>query len=85
VAQLQNAVFVPMGPVAEGGLQLLAGKGLIRGERIIGGLPHPSPANSERILYFSGQKLRSALSVKTNPDKLDMAKDVARRRISGLS
>lgn len=84
VAQLQNAVFVPMGPVAEGGLQLLASKGLIRGERIIGGLPHPSPANSERILYFSGQKVRSALSVKTNPDKLDMARDVARRRISGL-
>jgi hypothetical protein len=73
-AQLPNAAFVPLGPVPSKVLAWLANQSAIDSSRVLDGLPHPSGANAERIKYFLGQKRRSELSAKTNPDKLDAAK-----------
>lgn len=73
-AQLPNAVFVPLGPVPSKVLAWLASQGAVAPSRVLDGLPHPSGANSERIKYFLGQKPRSELSAKTDPDKLDASR-----------
>lgn len=73
-AQLPNAVFVPLGPVPSKVLAWLATQGILETRRVLEGIPHPSGANAERIKYFLGQKPRSELSAKTDPDKLDAAK-----------
>jgi hypothetical protein len=72
--QLSNAVFVPLGPVPSKVLAWLATQSAIDSGRVLDGLPHPSGANAERIKYFLGQKRRSDLSAKTDPDKLDSAR-----------
>jgi hypothetical protein len=69
-----NAVFVPLGDKVADALQFLADKGYLERNRILAGLPHPSPANAERIAYFLGRKHREALSEKTNADKIDQAR-----------
>lgn len=72
--RLQTAIWVPLGQHAEAALLHLAGKGHLPRENILAGLPHPSGANAERIAYFLGQKNRTSLSAKTNPAKIDEAK-----------
>jgi hypothetical protein len=54
--------------------QHLQGKGLLKAEQLLDGLPHPSGANAERISYFLGGKPREKLSSKTNAAVLDAAK-----------
>ena len=71
---LKNAIFVPLGPKPAEALLLLAQLGLIDESRVLFGLPHPSPASMERINYFLEKKEKSKLSIKTNPDTLDNAK-----------
>lgn len=73
-SRLSGAVFLPLGPVPTKVLAWLTTQGALARDRVIEGLPHPSGANAERIKYFLGQKLRSDLSFKTDPDKLDAAK-----------
>lgn len=70
---LSKAVFIPLGDKVSDALSHLASRGFLDRERILDGLPHPSGANAERIKYFLGQKDRSVLSVKTDPNKLDEA------------
>jgi hypothetical protein len=82
--QLPNAVFVPLGPVPSKVLAWLASQGAIDSSRVLDGLPHPSGANAERIKYFLGQKRRSELSAKTDPDKLDAAKAALVTAVSRL-
>lgn len=72
---LNDAVFVPLGDKVTETLRFLASQGVIRPEQVLDGLPHPSGANAERIAYFLGNKSREALSAKTNPAKLDLAKE----------
>jgi hypothetical protein len=72
--QFKHALFIPLGPVVSDGLNWLAKEGVLRPHQILHGLPHPSPANAERIAYFNGKKDRAALSIKTNADKLDVAR-----------
>ena len=48
-------------------------------------MTHPSGANAERIAYFLGKKSRSALSVKTNADKLDQAREAMIGKVSALA
>jgi hypothetical protein len=72
--QFKHALFIPLGPVVSDGLNWLAKEGVLRPQQILHGLPHPSPANAERIAYFNGKKDRAALSIKTNADKLDVAR-----------
>jgi hypothetical protein len=57
---------------------------VIQRERVLEGLPHPSGSNAERIAYFLGRKNRGALSSKTNPEKLDRAREVLRRQVARL-
>lgn len=79
-----EAVFVPLGDRVADALRWLASEGLLKHEQILDGLPHPSGANSERIAYFLGKKLRSALSVKTNPDSLDRSRELLVSRVMAL-
>ncbi|MDP2787087.1 MAG: hypothetical protein Q8O79_03300 [Pseudomonadota bacterium] len=82
---LPKAVFVPLGDKVAEALHFVADQGLLDHSRILDGLPHPSGANAERIAYFLGRKSRSALSVKTNADKLDMARDGMTRKLLALA
>lgn len=82
--QLPDAMLLPMGDTVSSVLLSLARDGLLARERILDGLPHPSRPNVERVAYFLGRKQRSALSVKTNPDKLDAARAGLRARIAAL-
>lgn len=81
---LPNAVFLPLGDKVSDALQFLAKQGFLDSDRIIDGLPHPSPANAERIAYFLGKKRREELSVKTNPEKIDMARQEIITRVMSL-
>lgn len=71
---LPNAVFIPLGDKVSEALHYLAELGLLDRSRILGGLPHPSGANAERIAYFLGKKEKAMLSTKTDPTKLDAAR-----------
>ncbi len=82
---LDRAVFVPLGDKVSEALHFVAQRGAIDANRILDGLPHPSGANAERIAYFLGRKQRTALSAKTNADKLDHARDELRRQVSQLA
>jgi hypothetical protein len=85
VKALPNAIFVPLGDQVAVALRYLAEQGLLDRQRILDGLPHPSGANAERIAYFLGRKSRSALSVKTNPEKLDQARENMSRAVLALA
>lgn len=85
VKALPNALFVPLGDKVGEALHFLADRGMMDRNRILDGLPHPSGANAERIAYFLGNKNRSALSAKTNADKLDQARDEMIRRVSAMA
>lgn len=81
VAQLPDALYIPLGPVVNETLLWLAKRGVLNKENVLSGLPHPSGANAERISYFLGKKLRAELSAKTNPDMLDMAREALISRL----
>lgn len=83
-ATLQDANFVPLGDKAAEALDFLAGEGVLPRAQIFAGLPHPSPANIERIHFFTGQKPQSALSVKTNAAKLISARENLQQRVREL-
>lgn len=83
--QHRDAVFIPLGDKVAEALLHLAENGVIPRARILTGLPHPSGANAERIAYFLGQKARSALSSKTDPDKLDGARVSLTRQVAALA
>ena len=80
-----NAVFVPLGDTVAEGLSFLADRGLISREAILTGIPHPSGANAERISYFIGKKSRAALSAKTDPTKLDRARQAVIAKLQVLA
>lgn len=84
-AQMPNAVFVPLGAVPSKVLAWLATQGAVDPCRVLDGLPHPSGANAERIKYFLGQKQRSELSAKTDPDKLDTARTALKTAVLRLT
>lgn len=81
---LDGAVFLPLGDKVTAALQHLADLGYIDRTRILQGLPHPSGANAERIAYFVGRKSKSDLSSKTNPEKLDQARETLRAQVLSL-
>lgn len=85
IKALPNAVFVPLGDKVAEALHFLADEKLLARDRILDGLPHPSGANAERIAYFLGKKKREQLSVKTNPDKLDLARTAITARVLKLA
>lgn len=74
VSVLKEAIFIPLGPKVAEAMLWLASNGYLDESRILDGLPHPSGANAERIAYFLERKSKQDLSSKTNPDKIDLAK-----------
>lgn len=74
-----------LGDKVAAALRFAAEQGCLDRSRILDGMPHPSGANAERIAYFMGKKNRDSLSVKTNPIKLDEAREALRRRILALA
>jgi len=71
---LPDALYIPMGASVSATLDWLAGQGVVKGGRVLHGLPHPSGANAERVAYFLGKKERAALSGKTNGAQIDAAR-----------
>jgi hypothetical protein len=84
-ANLPDAIFVPLGDKVAAALDFLAGEGVLSRAQIFAGLPHPSPANIERIQFFTGQKPQAALSTKTNPTKLIAARTSLQLRVGALT
>ncbi len=83
LAQLSSsAILVPLGPKVEDALSFAAKAGSINQEQVLGGLPHPSGANAERIAYFLGEKPADKLSAKTNPLKIDIAKEKVMAKVA---
>lgn len=82
---LSKAVFIPLGDKVTEALHFLAERGALDRGRILDGLPHPSGANAERIAYFLGRKSRSALSVKTDPVKIDQARSNMVQKVAALA
>lgn len=70
---LSGATFLPLGTVPNATLTWLVDNGHLNATQVLSGMPHPSNASRERVDYFVGRKLRSALSSKTNATKLDAA------------
>lgn len=70
-----DCVFIPLGAGVDAVFEKLASEGVIDRTRVLSGLPHASGANAERIAYFCQRKERDQLSDKTNPDKLDAARE----------
>ncbi len=59
LSQLSSStIIVPLGPKVEEALSLAVKTGSVSQEQVLGGLPHPSDANAERIAYFLGEKPR---------------------------
>lgn len=72
---LPNAVWIPLGPTATAGVEWVIQQGTLKRDNVLIGLPHPSGASGERIKYFLGQKNKSDLSIKTEPIRLDAARE----------
>lgn len=81
---LKDAVFVPLGDKVAETLRFLVSQDVIKPEQVLDGLPHPSGANAERIAYFLGNKSREALSAKTDPVKLDRARECLCSQVQAL-
>ncbi|AND70627.1 hypothetical protein ATSB10_31730 [Dyella thiooxydans] len=84
VRKLPNALWIPLGKEPTAVMRSFAERGLIEGDRVLDGLPHPSGANAERIAYFLGRKQRGQLSSKTRAESIDSARDVLIRKVSGV-
>lgn len=84
VKLLPKALWLPLGPKAEGALEHLSSKGLLDRSRILSGLPHPSGANAERVAVFLGRKDPAAASTQTKPAPLLAAFKTLRSQIANL-
>ncbi|MGJ9419516.1 hypothetical protein ACHAC9_17405 [Massilia sp. CMS3.1] len=83
--QLPDALYIPMGSSVAEGLDWLVREGVIRRDRILHGLPHPSGANAERVAYFLGRKERASLSSRTNARQIDAARSTLMAHMAALS
>ena len=84
-AQLPDALYIPMGGSVAEGLDWLVREGVIRRDRILHGLPHPSGANAERVAYFLGRKERSTLSSRTNARQIDASRATLLAQMAALN
>lgn len=66
VESMPQAVFLPLGPVVAEALGWLVTAGKVDKQKVLPSLPHPSPANNERIQFFCGTSKKEAPSSKTN-------------------
>ena len=79
-----DALFIPLGDQVGGVFRWLMERQILDDARVLDGFQHPSGANAERIAYLLERKSRKALSAKTNPDKIDTARDRLRHKIKRL-
>ena len=84
-ALLPNAVFVPLGSVVSKIFRYAADTSILQRTQILDGMPHPSPANSERIKYFLERKNAKALCNRTNAGMIDRAREQLIRKVSELA
>lgn len=82
---LPHALFVPLGNAADAACDRMIQQGLLQEGRVLSGLPHPSPANMERIAYFLGRKSASRLSIKTNGPQLDRRREMLLAKVAAAS
>lgn len=82
---LPRALFVPLGGAAEAACARMVQQGLLQEGRVLAGLPHPSPANMERIAYFLGRKNAALLSNKTNGPQLDERRERLLSKVSAVT
>lgn len=85
IRQLPNALWIPLGKEPTAVLRSFVDRGLLNGDRLLDGLPHPSGANAERIAYFLGRKQREHLSAKTNAKTLDAARSELVRKVKACA
>ena len=83
----RDVVYIPLGKGTDEILGYLSKQGVIKKNQVLTGFPHPSGANAERLAYFMGRKQKANLSVKTNSDNIDAAKEtlLAQLRSLGVS
>ncbi len=74
IKQLPDALYIPLGDIPTKVLQYISGQGTLDESLILDGIPHPSGANAERIAYFTCSKEARDCSIKTNTEKIDLAK-----------
>lgn len=81
---LPNALWLPLGPQPAAALDHLVSRGSLDPRQILKGLPHPSPANNERIQVFLGEKDPAQASAKTNAARLLAALDALRDQVARI-
>ena len=83
--QLPEALWLPLGPKPGEALQHLVQRGLLKGDRVLAGMPHPSGANAERVSVFLGRKLPQEASRQTNGFALCAASKQLKEQMSELN
>jgi hypothetical protein len=79
IKNLENAVFVGLGPRVQKVLDRLIQERVLDPDRVIGGMLHPSGNNTFRINYLVGERNASVPSV-TNPVPYDQGRRTFRKR-----
>lgn len=81
---LPEAVWITLGDDAAEAAPHAAKIAGLSTDRLILGLPHPSPNSRERSKYFVGRKPKDDLSPKTDGDKIDARRDQILRQMAQL-
>jgi len=79
VTELDNAVFLGLGPMVQDVLDRLIIRGVIEKDRIIGGMLHPSGNNNYRLSYLAGSR-DGPIPHATNPAPYDNGRRAFRDR-----
>jgi hypothetical protein len=79
VSELDNAIFLGLGPMAQNILNRLIISGVVEDNRIIGGMLHPSGNNTYRITYLTGSR-GGPIPHATNPRPYDDGRRAFRDR-----
>lgn len=79
VQEMENALFLALGPQVQRVLDQLCAEGVIDGNRLIRGLLHPSPNCTYRIDYLIGDRTKG-VPVKTNPAPYDQGRKFFQER-----
>ncbi len=83
VAELTNAVFLGLGPKVQNILDRLIISGVLKKDRIIGGMLHPSGNNTYRLSYLAGDRTGPTPHA-TNPAPYDDGRRAFRSRFLSL-
>ncbi len=81
---LPDAVWIPLGGKAAGGVAYLVRSGLLDPARVLDGLPHPSGANAERVAFYVGRKPAERCSRQTDAKALAIARERTLAMVAAL-